>query len=179
MEKGFFLTAVGSQLELSSMGFDYTHYLNANLQMSEWAGCNSSHLVSAIMEEVAQMHHSNGCRARVITRGSTLTWPSFPPCLRLLCPLEVVPEAEVKPVFKKDSQFLGQDQAMVSAPPPFVSSYRVWLPLLLENCIWFQGWLHLTLNFQSLDLVVLLSARVKKLSAISYLFPVFSQPFLE
>lgn len=54
------------------MGFDYTHYLNANLQMSEWAGCNSRHLVSAIMREVAQMCHSNGCRARGITRESSL-----------------------------------------------------------------------------------------------------------
>jgi len=71
--------------------------------MSEWAGCNSSHLVSAIMEEVAQMHHANRGRARGTTRGSSLTWPCFPPCLRLLCPLEVIPEAEVKPLFKKDS----------------------------------------------------------------------------
>lgn len=107
------------------MGFDYTHYLNANLQMSEWAGCNSRHLVSAIMREVAQMCHSNGCRARGITRETSLAWPSFPPCLRLLCLLEVLPEAEVKPIFKKDREFLGQDQAMMSAPPPFVSSYRV------------------------------------------------------
>lgn len=112
-------------LKPSSMGFDYAHYLNANLQMSECAGCNSTHLVSAIMEEVAQMCHSGGCRARQITRGSSLMWPSSPSCLRLLCPLEVFPEAEVKPIFKNDSQFLGQDQATVSAPPPFISSYRV------------------------------------------------------
>lgn len=71
-EKRFFLPAVGSQLELSSMGFDYTYYLNASLKMSEWAGCNSNHLVPAIMEEVAQMHCSNGCRARGITRGPSL-----------------------------------------------------------------------------------------------------------
>lgn len=71
--KGFFLTSVDSQLEPLSTEFDYTHYLNANLQMSEWEGCNSSHLVSAIMEEAAQMQHSNGCRAQGITRESCLT----------------------------------------------------------------------------------------------------------
>lgn len=40
-----------------------------------------------------------------------LTW-RYPPSLsrwNLLCPLDVLPEAEAKHVFKKDSQFLGQD----------------------------------------------------------------------